>query len=64
MVILGAYLPGRNGGVPYDSAQRMPMWSYIVALCIILYIVIRVWEALKKDKKGQKSEIKRRNPDI
>ncbi len=43
----GKYL----GAAPYDSSCGMPLWSFIVAVAILLYIVIRLWIAIKKSKK-------------
>jgi hypothetical protein len=43
----GKYL----GAAPHDSAYGMPLWTYILAIAFLLYIVIRVWVAVKKDKK-------------
>lgn len=42
----GKYLGAR----PYDSAYGMHLWSFIVAVAILLYIVIRLWIAVKKAK--------------
>lgn len=42
----GKYLGAR----PYDSAYGMPLWAFIVAVAILLYIVIRLWIAVKKSK--------------
>ncbi len=52
--------PGKSHfAAPYDSAYGMPWWAYIATVSVILFIVIRVGIALKKEKKGRKSHIKR-----
>jgi uncharacterized membrane protein len=37
---------------PHDSAYGMPLWTYILAVGILLFIVVKVWIAVKKDKKA------------
>jgi hypothetical protein len=38
---------------PYDSASGMPFWVYIICAVFLLYILVKVWIALKNDKKGK-----------
>jgi len=45
---------GSEYAAPYDSAYGMPLWTYIIAVGILLYIVIRVWIALKRDEERDK----------
>jgi hypothetical protein len=47
LLLFSAYHKGEN----FDSAQGMPLWSYILAILILGYIAIRVWLAIRKDKK-------------
>jgi cbb3-type cytochrome oxidase subunit 3 len=38
-------------GMPYDSTIGVaPIWG-VVSFCILLYIVLRVWWQLNRDKK-------------
>jgi cbb3-type cytochrome oxidase subunit 3 len=39
-------------GMPYDSTIGVaPIWG-VVSFCILLYIVLRVWWQLNRDKKN------------
>jgi len=52
MFLQALYPIGKYSGThPYDSSWGMPLWSYILAITILLYIIIRLWIAVKKDKK-------------
>ncbi|MBL7883351.1 MAG: hypothetical protein JNL69_04745 [Bacteroidia bacterium] len=46
-LLFGTFRKGEN----IDSSWGMPLWSYILTLVIIAYVIIRVWMELRKDKK-------------
>ena len=55
-LLLQARRAGGGGrfGVPYDSSQGMPLWTYKVAISILAFIAIWLWWIVKKDKKSTK----------
>ena len=53
MVLLADNLnPGKyTFAQPHDSAAGMPLWAYLIAVGVLVFLVVKVWVALKKDKK-------------
>ena len=41
-------------GANNDSALGMPLWAYILTVFVLLYIIIRLYRAIKKDQKNGK----------
>lgn len=52
MLLWNTNNPGKSSfAAPYDSSYGMPIWTYIVAIGILFFIIVKVWLALKKDGK-------------